>query len=183
MGNLEDWAKLVRELDPKIFADADLRDQTFKKIESGKISRDEDKLRHFIVYFLPYNPLTKKVYLVYVEKVEGLWLFPGGHVDKGESAEEALIRETGEELGIDISSPSFKSPFLVSHTLCRNTKKPCVDHFDFWYLVETDGRGFKICEDEDEFSQPRWIDIESAKPLVTDLSTRLALERLSLLGL
>lgn len=183
MNKLENWAKLVRDLDPKIFSNEVVRERIFKKIESGKITRDEDPLSHFIVYFLPFNPLTKKVYLVYVEKVGGLWLFPGGHVDKGESAEEVLIRETGEELGIDISSPSPKSPLLVSHTLCRNTKKPCLEHFDFWYLVETDGRGFKVCEDEDEFSKPRWIDIKSAKPLVTDPGTRIALERLSLMGL
>jgi len=32
----------------------------------------------------------------------GLWTFPGGFVDLGESVEEAAVRETREELGIDI---------------------------------------------------------------------------------
>jgi 8-oxo-dGTP pyrophosphatase MutT (NUDIX family) len=104
------------------------------RIQEGNLTRDENPTSHFCVYFAAYDAEQKKVFLGKHIK-SGLWLFNGGHIDKGESLESALHREIQEEWGLTIQK-QIASPSFFTITQIENPKKQvCQVHFDIWYFI------------------------------------------------
>lgn len=76
----------------------------------------------------------------------GLWEFPGGKMEPGESLLDAANRELGEELNVSavsVSEPIYSvhdegSPFVIEFVPCEITGVPtCLEHADIrWASLE-----------------------------------------------
>ena len=142
-------------------------------LEEGALTRDENPESHFCAYFLPYNPKNKKVFIVHHKK-SGLWLAPGGHIDKGETLLETLNREIHEELGVPDFFKNPPLPFLCTITPIEHGTRACKTHFDIWFIMKTDGKDFQI--DPREFHDTKWLTLEEAEKIIIDSANKNALE-------
>ncbi len=156
----------------------DVADYFLKRLEEGKLTKDENPTSHFCIYFLPYNAKTKKVFIV-DHKKSGLWLAPGGHIDKGEELMQTLNREIREELGVADKIKNKIKPFLLTITPINNPVQKCKEHLDIWYRFQTDGSEFNV--DFEEFHDVKWLDVNEARKFVIDPANLKALGKMELL--
>ncbi|MCA9365438.1 NUDIX domain-containing protein [Candidatus Kaiserbacteria bacterium] len=153
--------------------DLNTKDEYRSRLNEGNLVRDDNVHSHFCAYFVPYSS-TNKTVLVGDHKKSGLWLMPGGHVDKDETLLDTLNREIKEELGVSNFFNERPEPFLMSVTNIVSNVRPCQKHFDVWHLMETDGSDFQI--DYAEYNEVRWLTIPEARELVTDPANLQALD-------
>jgi len=157
-----------------------VKKEFIRRAGEGALTRDENPLTHFCVYFAAYDPENQQVFIGHHKK-SGLWLFNGGHIDKGELPLEALEREAKEEWGENVQLEGCYTPSLLTITKINNpTKQKCRRHYDIWYFIPLNRSVFAPAENllAKEFHQTAWKTIEEARDLIKDRNTLTALEKI-----
>lgn len=63
----------------------------------------------------PEYPERKRVFIAERSDITGVWQFPQGGIDEGESSKEALLRELKEEIGTDKVKILAKYPEWITY--------------------------------------------------------------------
>ena len=126
---------------------------------------------------LKENP--QKILMVQVKNLKGniVWTFPKGHIEKGESAAQAALREVLEETGWKCEIPSkFERVFEKVGYFFMNGKNKIKKEVH-WYLmtpIEKTGQ-----RDPREIRRVKWVPLPAARKLVQYPSDKKLLEKLS----
>jgi 8-oxo-dGTP pyrophosphatase MutT (NUDIX family) len=83
---------------------------------------------------------------------------PAGHVDRGETALAAVIREAQEEVGVDLIAPKLVTEAMIHGDSCRRGSD---DHAWSLYMEKvTQDVADIVSVDVHEGQKPRWVDID-----------------------
>lgn len=130
---------------------------------TGKIATREECHKNGLWHRAVYGFIIdkdKNILLQKRSKNKKLWpdmwdVTVGGHVIAGEFGRQALIRETKEELGIDISDDEVK--YLVGSTSINNQNGIINKHYNECYLITKDVDISAIKLKEDEVSEVKYF--------------------------
>src|SRR5690625_2968385 len=90
-----------------------------------------------------------------IRRVNGPWVFPKGHIDPGETALEAALREVEEEAGVVATCPDPQRTYTTSYVNAYGVPREIT-----WFVLQTDANEPHMSEElfpEGEFVTPEEV--------------------------
>ena len=147
-----------------------------KKINNGELiyvnlyHKNPEKLERFLRKKLPLVEaaggmvFNAKKEILFIRR-NSKWDLPKGKVEKGETYEEAAIRETMEETGVrDLEIKRFITK--TYHVFKRNGKFKL--KATYWFEMHTDFTGELVPEPEEGIKKARWKNFEKSQKALRD---------------
>lgn len=160
-------ADLVRSIPPSDPLEAIHCQQTLTWIASGaplfRVEKPATPPQHLVAYFALFDPIQQKLLLT-DHKNAGLWLPNGGHVEVDEHPHTTVVRELGEELGLDAHFFWPDPLFLTVTETVRGVRHTDVS---FWYVLQGDCTQ-PLTYDEGEFYGVAWFSLDQLPLTRTD---------------
>lgn len=82
------------------------------------------------------------------------WTFPSGIVDPNESPKSAALRETNEEVGLDIN----KDACALMTTIYIASSQGDRERFNFAFITDIDNKDVKLLVPNEEIESAEWVD-------------------------
>ena len=105
---------------------------------------------------------------------DGKYSLPAGHLDGGESAQRAMIREASEEIGIVLNPQDIK----LVHTQHRLSEEANHERIDLYFAAEN-WQGEVVNKEPNKCDDLSWFDISSL-PENLIVSVRIALDNIKI---
>jgi 8-oxo-dGTP pyrophosphatase MutT (NUDIX family) len=100
------------------------------------------------------------------------WTFPSGIVDENESPEHAAIRETSEEVGLDIEHNECEL-LSVIYTAASGGDQ---DRFNFAFTTNIKNKNKKLSVPNDEIEEAKWVDFKDIAKLAGNRGSYIKLQ-------
>ena len=119
-----------------------------------------------------FNP-SGELLLLKSHKWPDRYVVPGGHVELGERIEDAVIRETKEETGLDV----YDLEFIIFQQFIYDPSFWKPRHFIFFdYACKTSSTDVQLNDEAETYT---WVPLDVAIKLPLDDYTRVCVEKLA----